>query len=312
MHNRKRNGPRISHKRAFLLFSSLLVVIGSLSACSVVERFTGDGASGPGGAASETEPAGSHQGGDTRVVCKLQDDTLAEISGLAASIRHPGILWAHNDSGDGAKIYAVNNTSCKIEATITLAGVQARDVEAIAMGRDSAGEPVIWVGDIGDNRGTWPSVRLYRIPEPKSLKSQQVAAKSYNVTYADGPRDAEGLLVDPQPGGRIWIVTKRMAAAGGIYALPETFVRQGYGTASRVGESPAMSTDAAFAPAGGSFVIRTYVGAQEFQGTPPGGDSRSINIPLQTQGEAVTYSSAGTGLYAASEGETSLWFVPLD
>lgn len=293
------------------LLVMLLVIL--LSGCSIVDRITrGDSGTNNSGSAPSESPTGSHEGGDTRVVCKFKDDTLEEISGLAASIKHPGILWAHNDSGDGPKIYAVSNETCKIKATITLGGVEARDVEAIAMGRNGDGEPMIWVGDIGDNQGTWPNVRLYRIPEPDTVKNQTIQARSYNVTYADGPRDAEGLLIDPKPNGRIWIVTKRMAASGGIYALPEDFVRQGYGTAKRISDAPAMATDAAFAPNGESFVIRSYLGARQFQGTPPGHDEESIDVPLQRQGEALTYSSAGTGLYAASENESSLWFVPLN
>lgn len=237
---------------------------------------------------------------------------MSEISGLAASIKHPGILWANNDSGDAPQIYAISNTTCKIEATITLAGVTARDVESIAMGRNQAGEPVIWVGDTGDNQGAWANVRLYRLAEPDVIKDQTVQTASFNVTYEDGPRDAEALLVDPQPGGRIWIATKRLAASGGIYQLPKDFVTQGYGTANRVGDSPAMTTDGSFAPDGQKYVIRTYLGAQQYQGLPPGTNEESIDVPFQRQGEAITYSSAGTGLYLASEGESSIWFVPLN
>lgn len=309
MDNSNRESARIRHSRVILLILALFVVTGLLTGCGIVDRVTGRGND---GAATDSPPEGSHDGGSTRTVCKFADDTLEEISGLAASIKHPGILWAHNDSGDGPRIYAVNNTTCKIQATIALGGVDPRDVEAIAMGRNSAGDPVIWVGDIGDNQGTWPSVRLYRIPEPNKIKNQTVQAKTYNVTYADGPRDAEGLLVDPRPGGRIWIASKRMAAESGLYALPKSFVSDGYGTAKRVGSVPAMTTDASFAPNGESFVIRTYLGAELFQGTPPGVDGRTIGLPLQTQGEAITFSSAGTGFYVASEGEASLWFVPLD
>lgn len=300
---------RLGFRRVILLSIALFVVGGLLSGCAIVDQITGRSES---SSQAEGPPAGSHDGGSTRTVCKFADDTLAEISGLAASIKHPGILWAHNDSGDGPRIYAVSNTTCKIKAKITLGGVDARDVEAIAMGRDAAGKPVIWVGDIGDNQGTWSNVKLYRIPEPDSVKSQTIQAKSYQVTYADGPRDAEGLLVDPSPGGRIWLVSKRMAAEGGIYALPKNFASNGYGTAKRVGSAPAMATDASFAPDRESFVIRTYLGAELFQGHPPGIDGQTVGLPLQTQGEAITFSSAGTGFYVASEGESSLWFVPLD
>lgn len=309
MDNSKRESARIGHSRVILLGLTLLVTAGLLTACGIVDRVTGGNTD---SAALDAHQKGSHDGGSTRTVCKFANDTLEEISGLAASIKHPGILWAHNDSGDGPRIYAVSNTSCEIQATITLGGVDPRDVEAIAMGRNSDGDPVIWVGDIGDNLGTWTNVRLYRIPEPNSIKNQTIQAKTYNLTYADGPRDAEGLLVDPRPGGRIWITTKRMAADGGLYALPKSFISDGFGTAKRVGSVPPMTTDASFAPDGKSFVIRTYLGAELFQGVPPGTDGQTIGLPLQTQGEAITFSSAGTGLYAASEGEASLWFVPLD
>jgi hypothetical protein len=38
----------------------------------------------------------------------LRSPLVTESSGVAASRRHPGILWTHNDAGDDAVLYATN------------------------------------------------------------------------------------------------------------------------------------------------------------------------------------------------------------
>lgn len=91
-----------------------------------------------------------------------------------------------------------------------------RDMEAIAVGPDGD----IYVGDIGDNKdGSWDHVWIYRFPEPKQLKDQTVTAKQYDVKYADGPRNAEALMVHPKT-GRVYIASKNQDG-GGLYAGPE-------------------------------------------------------------------------------------------
>lgn len=279
-----------------------------VSGCSSGDN---DRSSDPTSSAMDSENVDVHQGGDTRVVCEFDRSTLNEVSGMTASIRHAGILWVHNDSGDGSRIYALGAADCKIKATITLGGVSARDIEAIAVGRNASGDPVLWVGDIGDNQSSWPNVRLYRIPEPKQLESQTIDAQSFAVTYEGGPTDAEGLLVDPKPNGGMWIVGKKMAASSSIYALPENFVSQGSGQALKIGAAPAMASDAAFAPDGRSYVIRTYLSAETFSGIPMGESQGRVSLPIQFQGEAITYNWSGLGLYVASEGSPELYFVPL-
>ena len=44
---------------------------------------------------------------DPVVLSNLEGTVLNELSGLAASRIHEGVLWAHNDSGDSARIFAV-------------------------------------------------------------------------------------------------------------------------------------------------------------------------------------------------------------
>ncbi|MGV1037611.1 MAG: hypothetical protein ACOYD0_11390 [Candidatus Nanopelagicales bacterium] len=237
---------------------------------------------------------------------------MTEISGLATSIRHPDVLWTHNDSGDSARVFAVDSTTCKVLAEVTLAGVEAIDTEAIAMGRNAAGEPTVWVADIGDNTGSRSSVQLRSFPEPTRLKDQTVTPKTLNVRYPDGPHDAEGLMIDPVPAGSAWIVTKKMAAKSGIYALPKGFANSDSAQVTKVGMAPAMSTDATFAPDRQSYVIRTYLDAQQYPAPPPSTNATALSVPAQQQGEAVTFSSDSRFLYLATEGtHTELIRFPL-
>src|SRR6266542_2444324 len=65
--------------------------------------------------------------GDDRFTIK--DPRITESSGLAASHLHPGVYWTHNDSADGAYLYAVDSGTGKTVATVTMTGVGApRDV----------------------------------------------------------------------------------------------------------------------------------------------------------------------------------------
>jgi len=237
-------------------------------------------------------------------VCRVADPRLPEISGLAASTQHPGILWTHNDSGDRAQLFALDALTCEVKAVIRLRGVDAWDTEAVAVGRDANDKPVLWFGDIGDNTATASSVRLYRLPEPAQIKDQTLTvAATITVKYADEPYNAEALLVEPSPEGRIWIVTRRQSAQGAYYELPASaWGSSTTVTVRAVGSVPALTTDATFAPNGEVYALRTYFGATQFDGTPPGNNSQSIDVGFTGQSEALTYSYDSRLLYTISEG----------
>jgi hypothetical protein len=251
--------------------------------------------------------------GDSTLECRVGDGRLAEISGIAASSQHSGILWTHNDSGDGARVYALDAKTCEIRATVTMAGVEVTDVEAIAVGQNSNGQPIIWVADIGGNTVRRSNVWLHSFVEPAQIRDQDVSVRSSAITYSDAPGDSESLLVEPTPNGRMWIVSKRQSSQGKFYALPKGF---GPGTPSAtvepVGTSPWLATDASFSPQGDQFVIRTYIGARMYQGVPPGEDERGLDVPYQGQGEAITFSADATAVYTISEGtDAELWRTPV-
>ena len=248
---------------------------------------------------------------EPRVVCRFDDDRLVEISGITWSRRHPGTYWVHNDSGGGPYLYAIDGTTCRTQARIRVAGIGARDLEAVATGVDPQGRPVLWLGDIGDNRDSWPSVRLVAVREPARLVDQQVSSTTYEFTYPDGGTNAESILADPDR-ARVWVVTKGFAS-GELWRVPLSTSR--VTTAVRVaGGVGGLTTDAAMSPDGRRFVIRGYLRAQLYDAPVSAASlerSTPVALPFQRQGEAVTFTADGASLLVASEGERELWQVSL-
>jgi hypothetical protein len=249
---------------------------------------------------------------DDKVAFTIKDPRITESSGLAASARHPGVVYTHNDSGGVPKIYALGPDGA-VKAVLTVAGAGARDWEAIALGKDGRGRPSIFVADIGDNLGgAWPYVTVYRIPEPAQLRSQALRATAFRIKYEDGPRNAETLMINPKT-NRLYIASKLFG--GKIYEAPAHLRTSGSNVMRKLGDAPAMATDGAFSPDGRTCVIRTYFGARVYSVDAKGRPAKtlkSIDMPLQAQGESVTYTADGRSLLVGSEGKNQpVYQLPL-
>ena len=239
-------------------------------------------------------------GSADEVLCTFDTRELGEVSGIALSRVHPDTLWMTNDSGGGPLLYAVDTTDCTIRATLTLLDTPARDHEALAIGRDADGNDVIWVGDIGDNRESWPYARIHKVIEPDELVDADVPVTTYRFTYPGGPANAEALMADPED-EQLWVITKK-DGVGGVYALPSPMSDSRTPMeVERIGRARSQVTDAAMAPGGTRFVVRDYLSAEVFTGAPPGEAQARFGLPLQPQGEAITWTADGTGLLVASE-----------
>jgi hypothetical protein len=176
------------------------------------------------------------------------------------------------------------------------------------VGRDDRGAPALFVGDIGDNQGVWPSVAVYRVAEPARLRDATVRAERYRLRYPDGPRDAEALLVDPR-GNRLYVASKD-EARGSLYQAPAALRGDRVNLLRRVGRVPPLVTDGAFSPDGRLLVLRDYQAAHLYEAS--GRRLATVALPLQPQGESVAFSADGRSLLVGSEGDDSeVWRVPL-
>ena len=115
---------------------------------------------------------------------KLSDSAITELSGLAASRKYPGLLWGHNDSGDLARIFAINERGETV-ATVNFDGLEARDWEDITFAGGW-----IYVGEIGDNFAVNENIVIYRLREPQ-LNSDKLNQEITLKPAAMGDHDAE-------------------------------------------------------------------------------------------------------------------------
>jgi hypothetical protein len=169
-------------------------------------------------------PAPSRAEATSSRILGLVGAPITEASGLAWSRTNATTWWTHNDSGDSARIFALDG-SARIHAILPLSGAAAVDWEDIATGPGpTAGSAYLYVGDIGDNAAARASVRVYRVLEPDltgvAVGTTLPAASIGSVVlqYPDGARDAESLLVD-QVSGDLYIISKREAAVR-VYRAP--------------------------------------------------------------------------------------------
>ncbi|MEK9897970.1 MAG: hypothetical protein VW906_04140 [Actinomycetota bacterium] len=232
-------------------------------------------------------------------VCRFDDRRLTEISGMAASLMHENVVWVHNDSSDAARLYALDLQTCDTVSELRLRGVQARDFEGLASTRNARGRAALWVGDIGDNRDSWPSVTLHRVWEPKTLGTRSRPVKSWDFTYPDRPHNAETLMVS---GRSVWVATWQLAT-GGVYSVP---LRRTVASAERLDDVGPLTTDGSIHPDERGYVLRDYLDVHFYVGLPPGRKVATFALPRQVQGEAITWTSDGTGLLIASEEDDRL------
>lgn len=228
---------------------------------------------------------------------------LHETSGLAASRRHAGVLWTHDDSGGEPVVYAIDARG-HLLGSVRVTGARNADWEDIALGPCASGD-CLYIGDIGDNSARRPAVEIYRVPEPAPGDTATAPAERISVTYPDGPRDAEALYVLPDTS--IYVVSKGRKSAVSVYRVP----RWAPGTSaalervqelSRSGSEDFGLVTGADASGDGALVaIRTYETVRLYRSgtagrlTPvlpePGASLADAHEP---QGEAVAFGRGDT------------------
>ena len=140
----------------------------------------------------------------------FEDARLGEISGIAASRRHPGVVWVVNDgSVDELVAVGLDGAVVGVHPLHFTARHPFDDVEDLALvGGDDADELVL--ADIGDNGADRETIRIVRVREPDPAHEGPLDVEIVTFTYPDRPHNAEALLVD-EAFERVVVVTKEQA-----------------------------------------------------------------------------------------------------
>jgi hypothetical protein len=178
---------------------------------------------------------------------------LVESSGVAASRRHPGVLWTHNDSGGDPVVYAVDANGKLLGAT-RIQGATNHDWEDIAVGPCGSGD-CLFIADTGDNGRKRDDTAIYRVPEPVP-GAPSARAERFPTHFAGGKHNVEAVFV--LPSGEVFLVSKGRKAEQTLYRfrLGESETLEpivGLGGAART-----VVTGASASPSGEWIAIREY------------------------------------------------------
>ena len=243
----------------------------------------------------------------------IQSDLIREASGIVASRKNAPVLWLHNDSGNSPKIYAINPKG-ELLGVFAVTGSRCRDWEDIAIGPGpQANIDYLYIGDIGDNSAAYPSVTIYRVPEPVvdsnslAAEHQTEPAERIELIYPDGPKDAETLLVD-SVNRDIYIISKRNLFSR-VYLAPYPQSTDKPTKMFFIAILPwGLATGGDVSPDGKLVVVRGLTSASIWsrpEGRPLwkafSGDYSTIELMPEPQGEAICFDATGSGLYTTSE-----------
>ncbi len=245
---------------------------------------------------------------------EVQDGPLSETSGIVASRKNSGIIWAHNDSGDAACVYAVDARG-RYLARCTFDGVQARDCEDIAIGPGAAkGVDYIYLADIGDNRAVRQYVEIYRTVEPtitagsapQDIRLRDV--ETIRLRYPDGACDSETLMVDPVTRD-LYIVSKRHERSRLYRAAWPDDTTQTVTLEYKCSLPWGWATGGDISRDGTAVIVRNNYTASLWRRRAGSaldeafdGPAEHIMLTWEPQGEAICFDAAGAGYYTTSEG----------
>jgi hypothetical protein len=247
----------------------------------------------------------------------LTNTDIDEASGLIVSQNIGNALWTHNDSGDQARIFLLQDNGTSLN-TFTLEGATNTDWEDMAIARHPANaQSYIYVADIGDNNGVRDTKTIYRFAEPTtatpvSTVIPAAAIDKIQFRYPDGNKDAETIWIDSN--GDIYIVAKtadeiklylisypqsvsEITTSTKVVSFPITFVVfQG-----AVGGSVAYNT--------GDILLKFY--DRTYYWKRPIGKTIAETITTQSpvrlpytqepQGESIAWKADASGYYTLSE-----------
>jgi hypothetical protein len=306
----------------FSKFYETLFIIFLTQLCAEIYAQQSDALARPPNSATLRQPkphsnsAPIYQSGE--VIGKLHGDALNEVSGLAASRSHPGLLWIHNDSGDPGHVYLIDESG-KLKGIFNV-NEHTIDCEDIAIGSGpDKSKSYVYLADIGDNHAKRICVAIYRFPEP-AIPSEVTDGKhghklqdvqKFLLKYPDGSRDAETLMVDPIS-KNIYIVSKREKSAH-IYSALLPDIPKDTIIMKEEGKIPFKRfVGGDISPDGKEILMKNYSAIyywtrKNSTSVPATLKEAPMKLPYdkEKQGEAIGYAIDKEGFYTISEGKHS-------
>jgi hypothetical protein len=151
----------------------------------------------------------------------LENPQLTEVSGMVASRNSPGVLYAINDSGDSATLYALGEKGQHVaQWSIKARNKDWEDLDSIELNNQN----YILIGDTGDNLRINRKGTFYLIAEPLPARLPDESLIPYmtiDFVYEDGPRNVEAFAVH---GKTVFLISKEPLSSDGatasrLYAL---------------------------------------------------------------------------------------------
>jgi len=274
----------------------------------------------------ETQSTFSKSFEKPKVVGRIKTRQITESSGLVASRCNKNVFWTHNDSGNGAYIYALTSKG-ELLGTWKVKDANNKDWEDIATFKTKSGACFLYIGDIGNNLRRRETLTIYKIKEPTVTNADKISSKKrpqttdratrINFSYPDIRHNAETLLAHPKTGD-LYILTKRVSGASGIYQLDATKLKN-KNTLKKIGNIslPALPngllTGGEISPDGKHVILCDYFNAYEYvlpKNTEKFNDiwktdPSLIRLGKREQGEAICYSVDMKSIFATSEKRNS-------
>jgi hypothetical protein len=285
--------------------------------------------------ADETNHPDQAAFGDLTRIANIDHEPINELSGLVKSKRYPDVYWAHNDSGDSARLFALNRQGKilfpdylasrfygeknqrgkQMWAGLPVHLASNIDWEDIAVDAD-----FIYISDMGNNGNARRDQGIYMLFEPNPRATPETRSlKFLPVRFADQTEfpasvwhyDSEGLFVFE---GKLYVLSKHrkpgeingLAPGVDLYRLDTSFTDQPNLLVKVDSSAKVLAATAAdLSPDGQNLAILSYTALWVFQ-KPVSGDHwlsqgaqvLELNPEVTGQAEAVCWDSNDTLLIA--------------
>ena len=211
------------------------------------------------------------------VVCTPHDSRLNNVSGLVSLSDGYAVINDRGSNEPSVRVYLLNR-DCRVTRVLEAPGQKPVDIEDLARTPDDT----LWLADTGDNDANRENVTVW------AMDPATGATVAYRLSYPDGPRDVEALLMgeDRVP----VLVTKNPTGNASVYLASQPLV----------GEPVAVIP---LRPAGSVRFTPTRT-----QGGEPGGDLGRANVLVT--GGTVDYRARRAALRTYTDGYE--WTLPDD